>query len=347
MLSISSNAEVATSATGPAGSIRWNYEDGTLHIYDGITPGGFILSLSAESGGSAGVQPGGVLFTTTGTHSWTAPEGVTSVCVVCVGGGGGPAANINGASGGGGGGLGWKNNISVTPGQSYTVVVGAGGIRTTSGTAGAGGKSYFISDVTVAGNGGGGGVTASNIGGTGGTFVGDGGGNGGTGGGRNSSTAQAGGGGGAGGYSGNGGRGGQGVNTSITALAGQGGGGGGGGGAGASDTGGSGGGVGVYGEGANGAAGATTASDGRGGFGGSGGGDASLASTSTTAVNIYSTSAFSTPGLYGGGGCGADNTNNEQAPGSKGAVRIIWGAGRAFPSTNVDAESSTAGETTV
>jgi hypothetical protein len=30
-------------------------------------------------------------------------------------------------TGGGGGGLGWKNNIAVTPGQSYTVVVGAGG----------------------------------------------------------------------------------------------------------------------------------------------------------------------------------------------------------------------------
>jgi hypothetical protein len=30
-----------------------------------------------------------------------------------------------------------------------------------------------------------------------------------------------------------------------------------------------------------------------------------------------------------------------------GAVRIIWGDGRSFPSTNVDQASSTAGETTV
>jgi hypothetical protein len=33
--------------------------------------------------------------------------------------------------------------------------------------------------------------------------------------------------------------------------------------------------------------------------------------------------------------------------GANGAVRIIWGDGRSFPSTNVDQASSTAGETTV
>lgn len=31
------------------------------------------------------------------------------------------------AGGGGGGGLSYKNNIQVTPGQTYTVVVGSGG----------------------------------------------------------------------------------------------------------------------------------------------------------------------------------------------------------------------------
>lgn len=48
LLSISSNAAVATSATGPAGSLRWNYEDQTLHIYDGTTVGGFVINLSLE-----------------------------------------------------------------------------------------------------------------------------------------------------------------------------------------------------------------------------------------------------------------------------------------------------------
>jgi hypothetical protein len=64
-------------------------------------------------------------------------------------GGGGAASPLNSyfPSGGGGGGLGWRNNISVSPGTIYTVVVGAGGLygflptnnsfRGTSGAAGA------------------------------------------------------------------------------------------------------------------------------------------------------------------------------------------------------------------
>ena len=58
-------------------------------------------------------------FTTPGTYSWTAPTGVTSVSVVAIG----PGAT----NAGGGGGLTWATGLSVTPGNSYTVVVGAGG----------------------------------------------------------------------------------------------------------------------------------------------------------------------------------------------------------------------------
>jgi hypothetical protein len=84
-------------------------------------------------------------YTTPGTYTWTAPANVTSVSVVCVGGGGGGGTNLaDGSSGGGGGGLGWKNNISVTPGVGYTVVVGAGGIVSASGA-----SSYFISTLTT------------------------------------------------------------------------------------------------------------------------------------------------------------------------------------------------------
>lgn len=95
-------------------------------IGPGITFGGGISLQSITT-------PGDQLYDTPGTYSWTAPAGVTSVCVVCIGGGG---AGTRGTSpsdvnqlrrGGGGGGLGWKNNIAVTPGQTYTVVVGAGG----------------------------------------------------------------------------------------------------------------------------------------------------------------------------------------------------------------------------
>ena len=46
-------------------------------------------------------------YTSAGSFTWTAPAGVTSVCVVCVGAGGDGGSNKHGD---GGGGLGWKNN---------------------------------------------------------------------------------------------------------------------------------------------------------------------------------------------------------------------------------------------
>ena len=148
-------------------------------------------------------------YTTPGTYSWTAPSNVTSVSVVAIGAGGGGYDN----TAGGGGGLGWKNNISVTPGSSYTVVVGDNGAASAY-PASYGEDSYFINTSTVKGgrgNGGGGyadGGVQEDGDGFGGDFVGDGGGNGGNGGSGGSGTfggpAGGGGGGGAGGYSGNG-----------------------------------------------------------------------------------------------------------------------------------------------
>ena len=103
-----------------------------------------------------GFTEGEVVFNTTGPHTWVAPASAAhfGISVVCVGGGGG-ARGI--AGGGGGGGLGYKNNISVTRGQSYSLVVGAGGAAsnaTGDGTDNAGGDSYFIDASTVKGGGG-------------------------------------------------------------------------------------------------------------------------------------------------------------------------------------------------
>ena len=67
------------------------------------------------------------------------PSGVTSVSVVAVGAGGKGSADGGPGGGGGGGGLGW-NNITVSAGSQYTVVVGD--IATQAG--GNGGDSYFI-----------------------------------------------------------------------------------------------------------------------------------------------------------------------------------------------------------
>jgi hypothetical protein len=267
-------------------------------------------------------------YTTPGTYSWTCPAGVTSVCVVCVGGGGGGYGNNVYAGGGGGGALSWCNDIPVVPGYPYTVVVGAGGIDT-GNLPTAGGESYFHRvSVIQAGGGtaqldanntnsnhgqGGTGFVTSNYG-TSATY------NGGNGGCYN----QGGGGGGAGGYSGVGGNGGGYPGTGATAATAGSGGAGGGGGRDTANIHGAGGGVGLQGQGSNGFAGTTgsVATSGGGGSGGSGGGTTSV--SVGTAVN---------GGNYGGGGAGQEDSGLG-GNGGNGAVRIIWGTNRAFPSTN-------------
>lgn len=280
---------------------------------------GIKLGLFASIASSQAEIPiGQAEFLDAGTYSWTAPEGVTSVCVVCVGAGGGGRGSSSAGGGGCGGGLGWKNNITVVPGNSYTVVVGAGGARSTS-IGFAGGDSYFINTSTVAGFGGAGGTSVANL--NGGSYVGDGGGNGG---GVPSPGIYGAGGGGAGGYSDNGGNGGA---SSSSGSTGAGGGGGGGGGCGSADAAGGGGGTGIYGEGNNGAFGSGSGANSFPAQGGSRGSGGSYAPGSTTRP--------STGGFPGGGGGGADNTG-EHGPGADGAVRIIWGEDRSFPNNAED-----------
>jgi len=258
-------------------------------------------------------------YTTPGTYSWTAPEGVNEVSVVAVGGGGGGnRGNSVNAGGGGGGGLGWKYSVPVTPGESYTVVVGSGGNRDTDNDGGYnstnGGNSYFISTGIVAGLGGTRGQEGS--GGAGGGFVGDGGGNGGRGG--NSDGDDAGGGGGAGGYTGNGGQGGD---PDQNGGNGSGGAGGGSGSADSGDGSGGGGGVGIDGQGASGLGSSETSFWTEGGGGGSGG-----------ANGTRGQSPRGDGGAFGGGGGGADSNNDWAGIGGGGAVKIIWGA-QTYPNT--------------
>jgi hypothetical protein len=304
---------------------------------------------SARSGASNSAVPasltGQQAYTTAGTYSWVAPTGITSVSVVVIGGGGSGFSGHD-SCGGNGGSLGYKNNITVVPGTSYTVVVGAGGAAPGSQTAtsNAGGESYFINTSTVQANGGSGG-NGSNLGPTpsNGGFNGDGGGAGGAG--RSGSTRS--GGGGAGGYNGNGGETGyaiqiSGPNAGSGAASG---------GISLNDVNGAaGGGVGILGLGATATAPvydqnawgnglwtysfpnaeAFTAS--QGGNAGSGGTDPVAVAVSGGAAYPFRTDG----GLYGGGGGGAYNSNGGQGgQGGVGAVRIIWpGTTRQFPSTN-------------
>lgn len=265
------------------------------------------------------VVPGQEAYTTAGTYSWTVPAGVTSVSAVCIGSGASvPAGEATSATHGGC--LRYINSLSVTPGETLTVVVG-----TVGNSVGGGSKIDRGSNTLVRAAGGwelrsGNPSTTIGAGPYGGTV---GGGNGG----MANVVYHRTGGGGAGGYSGNGGD----AGIWVSGPDGYGkdgsGGGGGGGGAGVSG-GGSGGGVGIYGEGSNGVGGLGGDNGGYvwglAGTGGSGGGNGE------TSTNSY----IAKGGLYGGGAGGRGALGASGGDGGGGAVRIIWGDNRAFPSTN-------------
>lgn len=249
--------------------------------------------------GKSNIQVGQQAFTSAGTYTWTAPSsGVSSVSIVAVGGGG----RSSSGAGGGGGELRYKNNISVSGGTGYTVVIGNPNSANTNGSQVA---SSTFNGTTVIATGGFTASSGSSAGAGGSNGTGDGGGNGGDGG---DASSNYGSGGGAGGYSGTGGAG----SGNGNATAGSGGGGGGGHNSGPNYLyAGGGGGVGILGQGSNGAA------NGGGGSGGSNG-------------------TFTNPngGIYGGGGGAANGSTLTNSYGAVGAVRIIWpGADRQFPST--------------
>ena len=273
-------------------------------LYKGLWTLKDVLYAISREKWSGIVPVGQDQYTSSGTFSWTAPAGVTSVSVVCVG----PSLKWANTAryGRGGGGLGYKNNIAVVPGNSYTVQVG---------DSAAGTSSYFISTATVEGQ-------CSSGTTAGGGYTGDGGGNGGNGGAYGGGVAA--GGGGAGGYSGNGGNGastGDGFAPATNS---------GGGGGGAYSTsgsfGGGGGGVGIWGLGPDGAKGIYNSASNYvlgGGGGGSYGSRGSFINTS----GAYGAA------LYGGGYPGTSASVSGGAA-TNGAVRIIYGNNRSFPSTN-------------
>jgi hypothetical protein len=118
-----------------------------------------IQQAIASYGGAA--APGQVVYDTPGSYTWTCPAGVTSVSVVVVG-----YPN----SGGTAGALAYKNNISVTPGVGYAVVISNSDARSyfnATGTVSAGGGSARTGD-----GGGDGAKGAGGYSGTGGTFSG-------------------------------------------------------------------------------------------------------------------------------------------------------------------------------
>jgi hypothetical protein len=268
------------------------------------------------------------VYTTTGAHTWICPSGVTKISVLCVGGGGGGVQDLTNGTAGGTSSF-YKGSTLVCNAQGGQYQTGGG--YNVSCTGGAGGTYNLGSGISGGGGhgGNGGGVQIN----------------------ANTSFYNYGscGGGGAGGYAGNGGSGYY-QTTSVSigygAETGSGGGG-----SGRNQSWGyssfGGGGVGLYGKGSDGAAQ---------GFGGSGGqstgdrygGDYGGGSGSTADHNSYC--------WGGGGGGGLVYANNYAVTpgtsytvtvgeagyfgtyaggGGNGAIRIIWGPNRSFPSTNV------------
>jgi len=97
------------------------------------------------------------VFYTAGT--WTCPPGVTTVEVLAVGGGGAGGSNGSGnniaGGGGGGGGVVYNNSVQVSPGTTYSISVGAGGVASRTSGPINGGNSAFGSVITAYGGGGG------------------------------------------------------------------------------------------------------------------------------------------------------------------------------------------------
>lgn len=336
---------------------------GTFSVTFSVTDGTNITTQVADFTLEFTAAPSSILYTNSGTtdqdFTFTVPVGITSISMVLVGGGGGGARGSSSygsgtntswtPTAGGGGGLKWISDFTVTPGDTHSIRVGRKGAKdfnnwgNQTGTA-SGGTSWFGQSGTASGDdgtsyisamGGGKGTTTMNSNLS--TVAGEpsmggsntissaaialasshGGGSGGNGAWRNN-TQDPNGGGGAAGYSGYGGKGrnsagapgGYGEPISATSHHGSGGGGAGG------NGGSTGGGVGVYGEGSSG--------------------------TSYGAVG--------SGGDYGGGGHAGPGQYSYPGPaaagdGGAGAVRIMWGAGRSYPSTNVDNTHNTDTET--
>jgi hypothetical protein len=285
-------------------------------------------SASAQSNSMRTTVPvGQQAYTSNGTYTWYAPDGVSSVSVVVVG-KGGDAVGVNGA---GGGGVSWVDNYSVVPGQGYTVCVGSP-------------DSYFGSASVVFAQsgkyyGGGGGAGAGGQAGTvyGYPTIGYTGGNGG---GGSSAQLAGGGGGSAGGYAGGVDGGGWYHSNGFSVE-------------------------GWRGVGTGGGGGPRNCTAAEYGGGGGGGGIGILGYIAGTATNIYggfsydrqyNPQTYSTGGSggsggeggqaasygrggngggYGGGGGGSGGTGMTSGLGGPGAVRIIWpGNTRSFPSTS-------------
>ena len=336
-ISLSGTTDPTTATAASAGIVYANTKTGQYFVCMGarIVGGVTIYQWEGSNGTNIGIPQGQQAYTTPGTYSFIVPASIYSLSAVLVGGGGGGGytwAN----SGGGGGALAYAT-FAVTPGETLTVTVGAGGVVNGSGQASsisrsatalfsAQGGTYSATSTRAAPVAG----TVTCYGGQGGLC----------------STNGYGGGGGAGGYGATttgsdaqGGDGSYGYSGAAAPNGGNGSSGAGGGGAGyqSSTYGfGGGGGVGLLGRGTSGAYGTPNSNSfytNTGGFGGSGG-DQGAGNSNTSQVINGTTYYSGSGGKFGGGGGGGGTSlsgGSGWCVGGSGGARIIWGLGRNYP----------------
>jgi hypothetical protein len=110
--------------------VQTEYARGLLGNGETVSVGGIIGIPPFPTPTSTTPSPPTILsFTTVGTTLWTAPAGITSIEYLVVGGGGGSGGGYDtGGGGGGGGGMVLSGTMSVIPGNTYSIIVGDGGI---------------------------------------------------------------------------------------------------------------------------------------------------------------------------------------------------------------------------
>lgn len=121
------------------------------------------ISFASLSGGGGGKIEVTKYFT--GTTSWTCPDDVNEVYIFAGGGGGGGVRQSSNAYNEhqGGHGSATEAIVSVTPGQTYTVSIGAGGAGNNSGGLGSTGSPTSLGNIfSIVGGGGGFGTNSNN-----------------------------------------------------------------------------------------------------------------------------------------------------------------------------------------
>lgn len=110
--------------TGLSASTTYYY---SIFSYLNIN-GATYWATTYRTGSATAANYVGLITTITGTRNWSIPTGWRQIQLFGVGGGGGGAGGFTSARGGGGGGYTKTSSaISVTPGTSYPIHIGAGG----------------------------------------------------------------------------------------------------------------------------------------------------------------------------------------------------------------------------